>query len=134
MKGAATVLYDGYCSMCRTSQKVVARLDWFRLLTWIPFQRPEAARFGVPRHVLENTMCMAYGSRQWFGFAAWKQILLRLPVTYALIAASAVIQPWLLIAWAAFFMPFTEPIGERVYQWVARNRHRVPGSTCQRDA
>lgn len=133
MTGETTVLYDGYCTMCRACQRVVDRLDWLRIFIWIPFQRPEADRFGVPRSVLENTMCLARGSSRWFGFAAWKQILLRLPIVYVVIAGTALVSPWLLMLWAAFFVPFTEPIGERVYQWVARNRHRIPGSTCQRE-
>jgi predicted DCC family thiol-disulfide oxidoreductase YuxK len=128
-----TILYDGYCTLCRYSRLVVERLDWFRRLTWIPFQRPDADRFGVPRHVLDQTMCAASGDKRWFGFAAWKKVLLRLPVLYLLVAGSAWITPWMLLAWAVFFAPFAEPAGERVYQWVARNRHRIPGSTCRLD-
>ena len=128
------VLYDGRCSMCRFSGRVVRSLDWLQQMWWIPFQSPEAERFGIPLDVLENTMCAVGGKRYWFGFAAWKQVLLRLPISYLLIGASAFVSPWVLPLWVAFFIPLTSPIGERVYQWVARNRHRVPGATCRLDS
>ena len=125
------VLFDGYCSFCRLSQRIVESLDWLRLIRWLPFQTAGADRFGIARDLLEARMYMVSGSRQWSGFAAWKQILLRLPATWALIGASGLISPYLLLAWVAFFLPLTAPIGERVYDWIARNRHKLPGSTCR---
>src|SRR5688572_15298685 len=132
MSRHVTVLFDGYCTMCRASARTVDRLDWFRLIRWIPFQAREAETFGIPREVLEATMCTISGVRRWFGFTAWKQILLRLPILYLLIAGTAWVSPWLVLLWVAFFAPVAEPIGQRVYEAIARNRHKIPGSTCQR--
>ena len=131
MGGKNVVLFDGYCSFCRVSQRVVDRLDWLRLLQWLPFQKPDAGRYGIARELLEARMYLVSGSRQWSGFAAWKQILVRLPVTWFLIGGSLLVTPWLALPWAAFFAPFTEPAGEKVYDWIARNRYRIPGSTCK---
>lgn len=110
---------------------MVERFDWLRAIRWVPFHDPEAHRFGIPQHILGTTVCTVSGLKQRFGFAAWKQILLRLPVVYLAVAASIAVSPWLAIAWIVIFAPVTAPAGERVYQWVARNRHRVPGATCQ---
>ena len=35
-------------------------------------------------------------ANRWFGFTAWKQVLLRLPVLYLLIAASVCLSGWFL--------------------------------------
>ena len=129
--GSRVVLFDGFCSFCRFSQQVVDALDWFRAFQWLPFQKPGAERFGISPELLEARMYLVSGSRQWSGFAAWKQILVRLPATWILIAASALLSPYLLVAWLLLFLPFTAPIGERVYYWIARHRHRLPGSTCR---
>jgi predicted DCC family thiol-disulfide oxidoreductase YuxK len=130
---AATALYDGYCSFCKACKRVVDLLDWFRAITWIPFQTPEARRFGIDQQLLEQRMYVVTESKRWSGFAAWKQILLRLPALYLGLAASALLWLWSLIPWLLFFAPVFEPIGEHVYDWIARNRHRVPGSTCERE-
>lgn len=129
----SVVLFDGYCSLCRASQRVVDRFDWLRLIRWLPFQEPEASRYGITRDALEARMYLVRGSKRWSGFAAWKQILLRLPVVWLLIAGSVCLSPYLLLLWVAFLLPLTEPAGERVYDWVARNRYKLPGSTCRFD-
>ena len=128
-----TVLFDGYCSFCRTAQRAVDRLDCLELIRWVPFQSAAADRFGIPRDQLEQRMYVVAGEKQWSGFAGWKQILLRLPATYVLIASSCIISPYFLAGWLLFFVPITEPIGERVYDWIARNLYSLPVSTCQRE-
>jgi predicted DCC family thiol-disulfide oxidoreductase YuxK len=89
-------------------------------------------QFGIAPEVFETTMIAIAGPSRWSGFAAWKQVLLRLPVLYLLIGASLWLSGWFLLAWFGFFAPFTAPIGEAVYRWIAQNRHKVPGATCQR--
>jgi predicted DCC family thiol-disulfide oxidoreductase YuxK len=133
MGAGAVVIYDELCSFCRTTQRIIASLDWLRSLEWVPLQSPRAERFGIPRESLEKSIYLVAQSGRWSGFAACKKILLRLPVLYILIAASAFLTPWLLVAWLLFFLPPAAPVGERVYDWVARNRFRLPGSSCKRE-
>lgn len=127
------VLYDGTCSFCVASKRMTDRIDVSRALEWLPIQRPEAARFGISRDLLEERMYMVSGDRRWSGFAAWKQILLRLPVFYVVVGASVWITPWALAGWLLLYLPPAAPVGEWVYDWVARNRFRFPGATCQRE-
>ncbi|MDX2153427.1 MAG: DUF393 domain-containing protein [Bryobacteraceae bacterium] len=113
------VVYDGDCGLCERSRRVVESLDWLGAFTWIKSQDPAAA----PLHVDPSRVWAIDGPRRWSGYAAWRQILLRLPAFYVLSAALALL-PLLAL------LPVFDPLGERLYTWVAHNRHRLPGPTC----
>jgi predicted DCC family thiol-disulfide oxidoreductase YuxK len=75
------------------------------------------------------------------GFEASKRILLYSPLFYLVMTALIAGAPgawWRRIAVAlplAFFFPLFHPVGESVYRWVARNRHRFSGEgACAVDA
>jgi predicted DCC family thiol-disulfide oxidoreductase YuxK len=126
----ATVIYDGDCSLCTRIRTTMEALDWFRTMRWIRLQDPEAAGFGISRQELEQSVYLVTESSRTHGWAAVKRMLLRVPVTYLLAAAAINRSPWSGIAIAVLFSPLADPAGERAYQWVARNRFRIAGSTC----
>jgi predicted DCC family thiol-disulfide oxidoreductase YuxK len=128
--GNRTVIYDGDCGICELTRRVVTALDWLRLLRWIPLQSAEAGTFGIPVERLEAAAHLVTSRRVIAGFPAVRAILLRLPLTYAVIAFSIWLSPWAALPFAFFFSPLARPLGQAGYDWVARNRYRVPGSTC----
>lgn len=129
---AATVIYDGDCGICTRSKQAIERLDWFGTMRWVPLQGKTAAGFGIPAEELDRALQLIGGRGRTAGFAAFKRIFARLPVFWILAGASVWLTPWALIGWAILFSPVSNPIGNRVYDWVARNRYRFPGSTCHR--
>ena len=73
------------------------------------------------------------------GFEAFKQIMFFQPWFWLTITALIALPPeswhtWrrIIVAFTlALFLPICNPIGERVYDWVAQNRRRImPNSTC----
>ena len=129
----STVIYDADCGLCQRTRAAVEALDWFRTLRWVPQQDPAALRFGITRQKLEKSVYLVTpGGGRFHGFAAVKQILLRLPAAYVLAAAAVRRQPAAALAGIGlFFAPAFHPVGQIAYEWVARNRYRVPGSTCE---
>lgn len=124
------VLYDGHCGFCEWTKGMVTRVDWLRAIEWVPLQSEAAQQFGIPRERLEGRMHVVGVRHVWSGWRAWKQILLRLPLTWIVMVATTAMTPWFGLWWLLFWSPLVNPIGEAGYDWVARNRHRLPGSTC----
>lgn len=127
----STVIFDADCGICQRTRRVVGTLDWFGALRWLPWQDPAALDFGIPRDALERSMYLiASKGRQYHGFEAVKQVVLRLPVAYAAAGLAIRKEPLLAVPIALFFSSLFEPMGDRAYIWVASNRYRFPGSTC----
>lgn len=133
MATRATVIFDGNCGFCTLSRNWVVRLDWLRRLEWVPSQRVPAGAYGIAPAEFGKYVFFIRGERRWRGFAAWRQILLRLPLPYLLSAAAALVSPWLLLVPVFLVSPLFTPFGNAAYAWVARNRGRLPGpGSCAR--
>jgi predicted DCC family thiol-disulfide oxidoreductase YuxK len=125
------VIFDADCGLCQRARRVAETLDWFGALRWLPQQDPAALDFGISRDALETSMYLiTRRGRRYQGFEAVQQILLRLPVVYAAAVLAVRKEPALAVPLALFFSPLFKPFGDRVYDWVASNRYRFPGSTC----
>ena len=111
----AVVIYDGDCGFCRSICAFCRSLDWLGALRWVPLDDPSVERYGIPRIALARRLYLVQGLRQWSGFAAVTGILMRLP---------------LLAPLGVLALPLS-PLGERCYDFVARHRYRLPGSTCR---
>ncbi len=103
-----TVLYDARCRFCRRSRRIGEALDWLGAMRWQP--APEA----------QGSIVVLNGARRLVYWPAVKAIGLRLPLL------------WLLIVPVLAFLPFFDPIGDRVYRWIAANRYRLGGDLCER--
>lgn len=101
-----TVLYDARCAFCRRSRRIGEALDWLHQFDWQP--NKEAM----------GSIVVMDGDRKLMYWDAMKAMALRVPIT------------WLLILPAIALLPIFNPIGERVYRWIAANRYRLPGDTC----
>jgi predicted DCC family thiol-disulfide oxidoreductase YuxK len=138
-RGPATVIYDGDCGFCNKSRRWMERIDFERLFEWRAFQSGIGARFGIGNEALARRLHLVVGGRVYQGFRAFQMMLLYNPVTYlvmtALIAAPRGEAPLyrriVVTALLAFFFPLFRPVGEAVYDLVARNRHRLAeNSAC----
>ncbi len=125
------LLYDGECGLCLCSRRAIEPLDIFHSIEWLPYQHPDARRFGIPYEEMEQSIQFVAGPKRWSGFAAVKQVLLRLPLLYAAAGLAAARRPKLVIpAVALFFSPPFQPAGQALYHFVSEHRHEVPRNLC----
>lgn len=135
-----TVLFDRDCSFCQRSVTAIKAFDWLRLLRFVPLQSTEAQDLKLAESENLSQMVLARAGLHWGGWRAFKRILFRLPLLYVLAAAllfNASIGPGfrmaslgLALLAALALSPIGNPAGDALYRWIARNRHRLPGSTC----
>ncbi len=134
-----TVIYDGDCGFCNKSRRWMEWFDLERMLAWHPYQSGIGGEFGISDAALSRRLHLVVEGRIYQGFRAFQMMLLYNPVTYlamaALIAAPRGEVPLyrriLVSALLAFFFPLFRPLGEVVYDLVARNRHRLTAnSSC----
>ncbi len=105
------LIYDGDCGFCRRQVAFVERYDARGLIEPIPFQAADLTHYGVTLEATEQAMHLVSPSGEvWRGAAAAREIFKLLPGARPL-------------AWL-FRLPGAMFIAERVYDWVARRRHR----------
>jgi predicted DCC family thiol-disulfide oxidoreductase YuxK len=114
LPGRWTVLYDGDCNFCRRTVRRLQRLDRDDRLALVPYQDREVAEFfaWLSRDALEDTLhVVSPAGEVWTGARAVERLvpLLRGGRVPALI----------------FRLPLVRPLADRVYRWIARNRHRL---------
>jgi predicted DCC family thiol-disulfide oxidoreductase YuxK len=126
----ATVIYDADCGICTQTKRAVEALDLFGAMRWIPQQSPEARQAGIPMEEMQGAVQWLNAGVRIQGYSALKRILACLPLFWIAVVVWAWLSPWTLLVPACFFAPVSNPIGNRAYAWVARNRYRFPGSTC----
>jgi predicted DCC family thiol-disulfide oxidoreductase YuxK len=95
-----TILYDARCNFCRRSKRIGEALDWLRLTKWIP------------NHAAQGSIVVERAGERLMYWRAVKAIALRLPLV------------WLLVVPAVALLPVFNPIGDRLYRWIAANRYR----------
>jgi predicted DCC family thiol-disulfide oxidoreductase YuxK len=110
----ATVLFDGWCPLCRRTVRVLSGCDLFGLLAFHDFRAGGLAPFaagtdeGRLRDLLETEMAVYSGSGRRFGFDAYRTLATRLPIAW----------PLLPFAW----IPGFSHAGRAVYAFVASRR------------
>jgi predicted DCC family thiol-disulfide oxidoreductase YuxK len=133
-RSTVDVLYDGDCGFCESTRRFFEAIAAEPLVQWRPFQAAPDLH-GIPLEALKKRIHVVVDQKIYSGFAAVKTLLLYNPAVYFVIAAVlAVPEPevfpyrrWLAMVLWMMFAPFFNPIGEWVYDLVARNRHRLPG-------
>lgn len=112
--------YDGGCGFCRAAMRLLAAVDFFHRLTWIPFQELEAPPRGLSWADLDRAAYLETGppaagkggtGRRYAGFYAFRMLTLRL----------APLMPLAPLLW----LPGVNRLGEAAYRRVARNRCRL---------
>lgn len=121
MPGPYTLLYDGECAFCRTWVERLRRRDRRHRIALVPFQEIDPTSYGLRRSDLEAAMhLVAPDGRAWRGADAAREMLALLP-------------SW---RWASLLLrvPGALPIARRVYDGIARRRHRFDcgSGVCRR--
>lgn len=117
-----TVVYDGFCNVCKKLVGVLARWDTAGNLEILSSQTPGiAARFPwIPASAyLESVQLIeSRTGATWQGAAAIERLIDVLPKGR-------------FITWI-FSIPFFRPLAEKIYRWFARNRYHLGcGQHCQ---
>lgn len=117
-----TVIYDGYCKVCKKLVAGLIRWDRKGELEILPSQTPTlSARYPwIPaKAYLESVQFIEnHNGTTWQGAAALEHIIDVLPKGR-------------LITWI-FSIPFVRPLAEKFYRWFAKNRYRLGcGDHCQ---
>ncbi len=120
---AIPVFYDGECAFCVRVMAVLRVVDPLRRLDLVDFRRASGTErwpdLDASRAAREMLVRLQDG--HWLGgFDACRAVLARLPL-------GVFLSGWL-------HVPGVPAVGRRVYAGVARNRSRLPGLTCRRDA
>lgn len=114
-----TILFDGDCRFCTSSVKILRWLDWTRRLDFVSLHDPLVkVRFSdLTFEQLMDQMWVVTTSGDRFGGAdAIRYLTKRLPTLMPLF-------PFL-------HFPGTMPLWRSLYRWIARNRYRLAGKSC----
>jgi len=115
-----TVLYDGTCSLCRSSAERVERFDSRGRIELLDLHDPSASR-RFPQVDREEAMrwmqAVDAGGRIFSGADAWARIGMLLP-------------GWKLVAWL-LLVPGVRWLAGKMYSWVAMNRYRWNRAVCE---
>lgn len=110
-----TLLYDGDCGFCTAAARRMRRLGRGRYAV-VAWQEADLAALGVTPEQAATAVQWAGGGRVLSGAEAFAA---------ALVTAGGVWAP----AGRTLSLPGVRAIARRMYELVARNRHRLPGST-----
>ncbi|BDI28160.1 hypothetical protein CCAX7_002110 [Capsulimonas corticalis] len=109
------LVYDGECDFCRSALLVVRFFDVFGLVTFLDSRDPAQLAL-APEVSAEDAehAAIAVGpkGRAYPGFYAFREIIRRTPAF------------WLLTVF--LYIPGVPQLGQSAYQWVTKNRSRLP--------
>ncbi|KON86662.1 hypothetical protein AF332_07550 [Sporosarcina globispora] len=112
-------LYDGTCSLCKETKRIFEKLDWLNKVEWISLQEYEKTSnpISISRQDLRKelhiiTSCGDVKK----GYFAVRRLLILFPVSF--------------IFSILFYLPFIPQIGNPLYQWIAKNRHKFLRKKC----
>jgi predicted DCC family thiol-disulfide oxidoreductase YuxK len=126
-----TVIWDGECGFCAQAKRQISRFDLDGLFHWVAQQTGIGERWGLSREALANALYTVSGGRIRSGYDAFRAMAVWLPAFWYVALAAVVVAPRpAVLALLLFLTPLSNPVGEAVYRWVARNRHRFGDQTC----
>ncbi len=110
-----TVLYDGYCVLCRQTKRVVQAMDWLGRVEFLDVHRWNEVEKRYPGLEFETAMGQIHvtlpDGQLVGGFEGMRLLLRELPLGFPL---------WLLLQ-----LPGMNWLGPRVYRFIARHRYRI---------
>lgn len=112
-------LYDESCSLCQRSKKWMMSLDWFNQVAWVSLQDYEQESNCFPfnkKDLRKELHLITSNGRVLKGFYAIRKMMLQCPL--------------LVIPGVICYLPFVNLVGNRVYRWVAENRHILFRQSC----
>lgn len=131
------VIWDGSCGFCRRSKEFVQRLDFDGIFDWQPLQSGIGDRYGLTRDQLKHALHAAGPGWLLAGYSAFRRMALHLPLFWMTLLTLIALSPGpntrrTIVSLTLFFLlPLSNPIGDAVYNWVARHRHELlSGEVC----
>jgi predicted DCC family thiol-disulfide oxidoreductase YuxK len=115
-----TALYDGTCSLCKETKRIFTKIDWLHKVEWVSLQEFEKSEqnLTIDQATLRKEIhVITHSGKMLKGFYAVRYMLLLFPST--------------IIIGALLHLPFVPLIGNPVYQWVAKNRHKLLKRKCE---
>ncbi len=110
-----TVLYDGYCVLCRQTRRIIKALDWLNRVEFLDIHQWNEVEKRYPALDFETAMGQMHvttpDGQLIGGFEGMRLLLRDLPLGFPL---------WLLL-----HLPGMAWLGPRVYAFVARHRYRI---------
>jgi len=117
-----TIIFDGSCGFCTATTLILRSLDWRKRIRLVPFQQPGIPeQYGLTLQQCETSVwAILLSGRKYSGARAIS----------AALDAITVVPIFSLL----YLFPLIGPLEEKLYHWVARNRHHFPGVKpyCQR--
>lgn len=108
------VVFDGDCGICTHTIKILRQLDWLGKLSFFASNAPETFD-KFPRLNLEQArqeILVEDPRTGWYGgFEACEWIACRVPALWIFVPLT--------------LLPGSRMIGDKVYKYVARNRHKI---------
>ena len=105
------VIFDGQCTLCVRSMRLLVFFDWFRRFVCLDFRQERVRMFirCVSAEQFEEQMVLitSLGEKK-FGFEAWRYIVRRLPLFF--------------IPAHLLYLPIVSQMGDRLYRMIARSR------------
>jgi predicted DCC family thiol-disulfide oxidoreductase YuxK len=111
----ATLVFDGRCGVCSRFVRVMKRLDRKQRVTAMPYQKP-----GVPASV--GLTAEACRKAAWAVTPEGGRYRGAGAVNLAVAVALGTNLPY-----AFYRLPLIKRAQDRAYDWIAANRHRLPG-------
>ncbi|CAM3538974.1 thiol-disulfide oxidoreductase DCC family protein [Cytobacillus oceanisediminis] len=112
-------LYDGTCSLCKETKRLSEKLDWLKQVEWISLQEYErnlnSISFSKQDLRKELHIITPAGDIK-KGYYAVRRLLRHFPATF--------------LFSVLLYIPFTPIIGNPIYQWIAKNRHKFLKKKC----
>lgn len=112
------VLYDGLCLSCGRARNIIVSLDWFGVIKTVNVY-DEKSLSQIPAEIsnlnslLSEIHLIDRNGTVYRGFKAVRKIGLKLPLT----------APFALL----LYLPGINILGEKIYEFIAKNRRRSPG-------
>jgi predicted DCC family thiol-disulfide oxidoreductase YuxK len=113
-RGALDVLYDGRCSICRRSVRLLKGWDLLDRLNYLDFRTLDIAAYNAHRKValdpaaLETAMHVVHHGRVTSGYEGCRSIATVLPLFWPIVPL--------------LYLPGLSHAGAAAYRWLARNR------------
>jgi predicted DCC family thiol-disulfide oxidoreductase YuxK len=109
--GTHVVIYDGECNFCSAQVRWLHRLDWFKLLKFIPAKDPFVKNIAPnlsQERLSEAIYCVSKNGNISRAARCFRSLSLRIPLLF----------PVALLLW----FPGVIWIAEKIYEMIARNR------------
>ncbi|MBL8235995.1 MAG: DUF393 domain-containing protein [Bryobacterales bacterium] len=133
-----TVIWDGSCGFCRRTKELMQRFDFDPVLDWRALQTGVGERYGLTKEQLQLALHAAGPGWVLGGYAAFRRILLHLPVFGMTLLTALAFAPGpqtrraIVTGALLFLLPLSNPAGNAIYGWIARHRHELlAGETCE---